>query len=452
MKLQCCGSIIVSDPLAKLRAESRGGAAFRLSIVWKTAYPAFMSMESLLVAIIVGIICTGAAAAYWLRRYSAAQQALAVLKERLADTERGREADRRLLQDAREEMALQFQVLANRILEEKSARFTETNAQNIDRILKPLQERIGTFQAKVEHTYDQETQQRAALKQQVELLAAQSRTVGEQANQLAAALKGDNKKLGNWGELLLERALEVAGLEKGKEFVLQSHNTDSSGAAFRPDAIVYLPDNRCVIVDSKVSLKDYEAFFNEADEARQRDGLKKHIASIQTHISQLSAKQYAELEAFRGRAPDFVLMFIPLEPAYVLALSHAPNLLEEAAKANIILVGPSTLLATLRIIAQFWRQHIQAQHIREIVDDVQRLYEKFAGFAINLEQVGQALDKAKGAYDQACGQLSKGPGNLVGRVEKFRKKRIVKNVTKAIPEKFLSAAEAGDMPADDDEA
>lgn len=343
------------------------------------------------------------------------------------------------LSAAREELANQFQVLAARILDSHSQKFTAQNRDALSALLAPLGDKIADFKLKVEQVHLADTQQRSALKQQVELLAEQSRAVGQKADNLADALQGANKTLGNWGELVLARLLEATGLQQGRDFDLQVNAVSADGRRFQPDAVIRLPENRCIVVDAKMSLKDYMDHVNATSDDARAAALKAHLASVEAHIKGLSAKRYQDLPDFKDRAPDFVLLFIPNEPAFSLALSAKPELLETAARANIILAGPGGLFATLRLVAQIWRQENQRAALNDIFDAVRKIYEKYAGFAEDLQKIDDALLKARDAYADAYKKLATGDGNLVRQLEKFRKENIIKP-KKLPPPAFQDAA------------
>lgn len=330
------------------------------------------------------------------------------------------------LQTAREELADRFQVLANQILDAQSRKFTDQNRDAIAALLEPLGLKISDFRKKVEDVHLADAQQRSALKQQVELLAQQSRDVGQKADALADALKGDNKLLGTWGELALERLLEAAGLSKGRDYDLQVSVPDGSGGRAQPDAVIRLPDHRCILIDAKMSLKDYLDHVNAPTDDTRAAALKAHLASVEAHIKGLAARRYPDLPAFKDATPDFVLMFIPNEPALALALAGKPALYETAARANIIPVGPGGLLAALRLVGQLWRQENQRRSIDDVFDAVRKIYEKYVGFAEDMDQIQTALQKTQAAYDSALKKLATGDGNLVRQMDKFVKANIIK--------------------------
>ena len=330
------------------------------------------------------------------------------------------------LSAAREDLADRFQLLANQILDAQSQKFTAQNREALAVLLDPLGVKIADFRKKVEDVHLADAQQRSALKQQVELLAQQSRDVGLKADALADALRGDNKLLGNWGELALERLLEAAGLAKGRDFDLQVSVPDPDGGRAQPDAVIRLPENRCILVDAKMSLKDYMDHVNAPNDDARAAALKAHLASVEAHIKGLAARRYPDLPAFRESSPDFVLMFIPSEPALALALAARPALYETAARANIIPVGPGGLLAALRLVAQLWRQENQRRSIDDVFDAVRKIYEKYVGFAEDMDQIHSALQKTQAAYDAALKKLSTGDGNLVRQMDRFVRSNIIK--------------------------
>jgi len=341
---------------------------------------------------------------------------------------------------ARKALADEFQVLAAQALDSQSQKLTAQNREALSALLDPLGKRIVEFREKVEQIQDSSTQQRSALKAQVEELSKQSRDIGVKADHLADALKGDNKALGNWGELALERLLESAGLQAERDFELQVHAAGEDGKRYLPDAILKLPGDRCIIIDSKMSLKDYMDHFNATSDEARAQSLKAHVASIEAHIKGLAAKRYQDLEAFKDRSPDFVVMFVPSEPALALALAENPVLFERAARANIILAGPGSLLATLRLVDQLWRQENQRKAITDVFEAVGRIYDKYVNFGESMEEIDKSLEKARAAYQNAFKQLATGKGNLVGQMEKFRKENIIK--PKKLPPKAFQEAEA----------
>ena len=323
-----------------------------------------------------------------------------------------------LLQSAREELTHQFKNLANDILEEKSKRFSEQNQQSLCQLLDPLKTKLQEFQGKVEQVYVQEGKDRSALAEQVRQLMELNKTVSQEANNLTKALKGSNKTQGNWGELVLERVLESSGLRKGEEFDVQESHTLEDGRRLQPDVVVHLPDDRHLVIDAKATLVAYEDYANAEDEKHRDAALKRHLDAVRSHIKGLSDKNYQDLYGLKSL--DFVLMFVPIEPAFLLALKTAPNLYQEALAKNIVLVCPSTLMATLRTVAHLWRQDSQNRNALEIAKQCGTLYDKFVGFVDDLEKLGQRLDQAQTSYHDAFNKLKTGKGNLIRSAEKVR--------------------------------
>ncbi len=315
------------------------------------------------------------------------------------------------------QMREQFKNLANDILEEKSKRFSELNQTEISRILKPLGENIDSFRKKVEETYEKGAIQHATLKEQITGLTDLNKRMSEDANNLTKALKGDSKTQGNWGEVVLERILERSGLRKGFEYETQFSGKTEEGNQLRPDVVIHLPDEKYLVVDAKVSLTAYERLMSAETAEEQEIHAKQHLLSLRTHYKSLSGKDYTQLFE---RTPDFVLMFIPIEPAFGMAMTHDPNLYNEAFERNIVLVSPSTLLATMATIRNIWKYEYQSQNAQEIAKRGGLLYDKFVGFAEDLEAIGKQLRKTQDTYDSAMGKLSTGRGNLISRAEKMK--------------------------------
>ena len=322
------------------------------------------------------------------------------------------------LNEAKEALSNQFKNLANEILEDKSRKFTEHNALQLDLLLKPLQTKLTEFKEQVSHSYDQEARERFALKTEIERLANLNIKMSDEARSLTNALKGDSKIQGNWGELVLESILESSGLRKGEEYLVQDSHTQADGGRLQPDVIVKLPEGRHLIIDSKVSITAYARHMEASDSAQAEQELLAHIQSIRQHIQGLSAKNYAGIADWP--TVDFVLMFIPIEPAFLSALKAAPNLYQDALSKNIILVCPSTLMATLRTVAHLWRQDQQNKNAMEIARQCASLYDKFVGFVEDLEQIGKRLDQAQSSYHDAFNKLKSGKGNLIKAAERVK--------------------------------
>ena len=334
-----------------------------------------------------------------------------------------------------EKFTKEFENLANKILEEKSLKFTERNEKNIKDILTPLNDKIQLFEKKVEASQKENISIHSALREQLLNLQSQNLKITQEAENLTKALKGDSKMQGNWGELVLERVLEKSGLEKDREYTVQQSFTRADGIRVLPDVIINLPDGKKMIVDSKVSLTNYERYVN-ADENLRDKYLKDHINSLRRHVDQLSAKKYEDL--YEMESPDFVLLFVPIEPAFAIAINHDNSLYNKAFEQNIIIVTPSTLLATLRTIDSMWNNEKQQRNAIEIARQAGALYDKFEGFVSDLMKVGKKMDEAKGEYRGAMNKLVDGRGNIVNSIEKL--KRMGAKAKKSIPESILQRA------------
>lgn len=311
----------------------------------------------------------------------------------------------------------EFENLANRLLEEKSEKFTRQNQSNIEGLLKPLGEKIRAFEEKVAHTYNQEARERFNLQKELQRMFELNQTLSEQANNLTNALRADTKQQGNWGEYLLDQILETAGFQKDIHYRKQMTLNDEEGTVKRPDVVVFLPEGRRVVVDAKVSLTAYERYFNTDDPAVRQQALREHIRSVKKHVDELYVKCYDKLF---DPSPDFVLMFIPVEPAYGLALMEDNRLFEEAFRKRVILVSISSLLATLRIIEAMWRLEKQNRNAAEIVKQAAAMYDKFAGFVEDMQALGQKINSMEKEYDQAMKKLSEGRGSLLRRAETMK--------------------------------
>jgi len=324
-----------------------------------------------------------------------------------------------------EEGKLQFENLANKILEEKTEKFTTVNQNNLKNILEPFQEKINDLKNKVNEAYEKENKERFSLAEKVKELALLNQQISEDAKKLTKALKGESKTQGNWGEMILESILEKSGLVKGREYFLEHELRDEdnkalfsefSGKKMRPDAVVKYPDERNVIIDSKVSLTAFTELVDETDSDIYQIKVNQHLSSIKTHISQLSQKAYDDY----GKSLDFVMMFIPSEPAYIAAMQADQNLWNFAYEKRILLLNPSNLITSLKLIADLWKREYQNRNSMEIADRGAKLYDKFAGFVENLEKVGKNLDQAKNVYTDAFKQLSTGNDNLIAQTQKLK--------------------------------
>ncbi|MDA9311835.1 DNA recombination protein RmuC [Polaribacter sp.] len=368
-------------------------------------------------------------------------------KEQLLTINSGQVADLKNLQQKldenkeevtklQEKFTKEFENLANKIFEDKSTKFTEQNKQNIQTILNPLQEKIKGFEDKVDKTHKESIDYHAALRQQIVGLKEMNLQMSKETINLTKALKGDNKTQGNWGELVLERVLEKSGLEKNREYFVQQSFTNDEGKRVLPDVVIHLPDNKKMIVDSKVSLTAYEKFVNSEDETQKALFLKEHINSLKRHIEQLSEKKYEDI--YKIESPDFVLLFIPIEPAFAVAINSDNFLYNKAFDKNIVIVTPSTLLATLRTIDTMWNNEKQQKNALEIARQAGSLYDKFHGLLNDLIGIGKKIDASKTDYNAAMNKLVEGNGNLINSVEKLKK--MGAKAKKALPENIIERA------------
>ncbi|MBP8157716.1 MAG: DNA recombination protein RmuC [Flavobacterium sp.] len=335
-----------------------------------------------------------------------------------------------------EKFTKEFENLANKILEEKTNKFTEQNKENLKNILTPLQDKIQLFEKKVEDTHKESIDYHAALRQQILGLREMNEQMSKETLNLTKALKGDSKMQGNWGELILERVLEKSGLEKGREYEVQQSFTTEEGNRVFPDVVINLPDGKKMVVDSKVTLTAYERYINEEDDNVKSQYLKEHVIALKRHVDQLSEKNYQDL--YQMESPDFVLLFIPIESAFALALNEDTTLYNKAFEKNIVIVTPSTLLATLRTIDSMWTNQKQQENALEIARQAGALYDKFEGLVTDLLKIGKKMDEAKIEYQGAMNKLVDGKGNLITSVEKLKK--MGAKAKKSIPENILLRA------------
>jgi len=351
------------------------------------------------------------------------------------------EESKRLIEQQKQ-LQTQFENMANEILEKKSEKFAEQNQKNIDQILKPLGEKIKSFEESVEDKYVKDQENRGRLSEQIKLLQKANLQISEDANNLAKALKGDSKVQGDWGELQLEVLLEKSGLNKGIHFRTQNSMKDEEGNDKRPDCIIDLPDHKNLIIDSKVSLTAYEQYINAEDDLQKQVFIKQHLESVKKHIKDLAGKDYPNLYSIN--TPDYVLMFVPIEPALTLALQEDGEIFNLALNKNIILVSTSTLLATMRTVSFIWQQENQKKNVLEIARQSGALYEKFCGFVSDLDGVGKAIDNAHKKYEAAQNKLSSGRGNLVTSVEKIKK--LGAKTNKSISKDLLDKSDTEYLP------
>jgi DNA recombination protein RmuC len=336
------------------------------------------------------------------------------------------------MQDLQKRFKEEFENLANRILEKNTKKFTQKHQENMDQLLKPLGKKMEAFKKKVEETYEKEARQNTSLKEQIKQMAELNREMTDEAKNLTKALKGDSKTQGSWGEVILQRILEKSGLTEGREYEVEEHHTLNNRRRLRPDVVVYLPDQKRIVIDSKVSLTAYERFISGSEEKKQNEALKKHVFSIRNHVKKLSQKNYQQLHG--EQSPDFVLLFVPIESAFGAALQYDSSLYYEAFEQNIVIVSPSTLLATLATIDGVWKQEYQSKNAQEIAERGGRLYDKFVNFVESLQKVGERIQQSQQEYDMAMKQLTTGQGNVVRQVEML--KELGAKSSKKLPEEL----------------
>ncbi len=324
-----------------------------------------------------------------------------------------------LLQDAKQSLLHGFKEIASSIFDEKSLKLRETNQESLQTILQPLNQRIRDFEKKVTDTYQEEARERFSLTKEIQQLNSMNQRLSEEATNLTKALKGESKQQGIWGELVLERLLEQSGLEKDREYQVQVSLKHPEGQRFQPDVLINLPDNRQIIIDAKVSLTAFERFSSSDDDVVRAENLKSHLLSIRNHIRLLSEKRYQELEGVNSL--DFVLLFIPIEPAFQLIIKSDEEIMTDAFMKKIMLVGPNTLLVTLKTIQHIWQIENQSKNADEIARLAGNMYDKFVAFVDDLEEIGSRLGSTQKSYEQACNKLVQGRGNLVKRAEDIKK-------------------------------
>ena len=364
-----------------------------------------------------------------------------VLEQRLVGQQSQYEAQLKLLQDAKKTLSTEFENLANRIFEDKQAKFSVQNKEALEVTLSPLRRDIGDFRKQVESAYDKENADRNKLVGQLSELQKQTMQVSADAVSLANALRGDNKAQGNWGEFILEKLLEDSGLSKGREYDTQVALKDEDGKRRNPDVIIHLPEGRDIVIDAKVSLVDYERYFHAEDDETKKQCLRQHLNSLRAHIKGLSHKDYEKLEGVNSL--DFVLIFVPVEAAFMLALDQDPEMMRDAYDRGIILVSPSTLMVTLRTIKNLWRYADQSRNAQIIADKAGGLYDQFVRYIESLDEVGKHISKSQEAWDTAHKRLSTGKGNLVRRTEELKK--LGAKAKKSLPES--AGLDAFDTPA-----
>lgn len=364
----------------------------------------------------------------------------AELNTRQQEQHKHNEEKIRLLQDAEHQLKAQFENLAHRIFEERGKQFVEHNKTSIETLVAPLKQQLGEFKQRVESVYDNETKDRISLREEIVSLRRDTQKMNQEALNLTRALKGDHKAQGNWGEMILEKVLEQSGLRKGIEYETQSAFRDQDNRLFKPDVIVRLPDNKDVVIDSKVSLNAYERYCSSEGDAERSEALKQHVEAMRTHIKSLSGKDYSSLKGLRSL--DFVLLFMPIEAAFMAAFQGDEKLFNDAFEHKIVVVTPTTLLATLRTIQNIWRYEQQNENARLIADKAGALYDKIRGFVEDIEKLGNQLSTVQKTYDSIVNKLSSGQGNLLrqaGALEELGVK-----VKKKLPKSLTEQMDAGD--------
>ena len=352
------------------------------------------------------------------------------LKEQLAE-------EKQAMADLQKRLTTEFENMANRILKERAAELSETSKKDLGAILNPLKDNIAEFKQQVREAYSLEMRDKAGLREQLKLLTEQNARISDEANNLTKALKGDVKQQGNWGEIVLERVLEMSGLHIGREFEREAVSKDDNDANKRPDVIVHLPDNKHVVIDSKVSLVAYDRLVNAPDNAAYETALKDQVSSLKKHVNELAAKNYPNLPGLN--APDFVLMFVPIEAMFSVAVDADKNLFAYAWEKKIVIVSPTTLLATLRTIASIWQQENQTKNAFEIARLGGVLYDKMVGFIDDFQKIKRSLDAADKAYNDALGKMSTGKGNMLNTATRI--KELGAKAGKTIPQNLLQDAE-----------
>src|ERR1700744_4017806 len=363
-------------------------------------------------------------------RMAKAEESFKAQRERLADQEKS-------IQEIQQKFQLEFQNVANKLLDEKSQKFVETNRANLDVLLNPLKENIKAFEEKVDKVYNMEAAERNTLKGVITQLMDLNKQISDEAQNLTKALKGDNKKQGNWGELILEKVLERSGLVKDREYRLQASLTGTDGTRLQPDAIIDLPDDKHLIIDSKVSLIAYERLVNCDTEEERKLFSKAHVEFIRSHVHNLSSKNYHDL--YQINSPDFVLLFLPIESSFSFAVQVDAELFSDAWDKRVVIVSPSTLLATLRTIASIWKQERQNRNVLEIARLSGTMYDKFVGFVGDMESIGKNIKQSQSAYENAINKLTEGNGNLTKTAEKI--KSLGAKANKQLDQKYLDQEE-----------
>ncbi|WP_028487108.1 DNA recombination protein RmuC [Thiomicrorhabdus chilensis] len=373
---------------------------------------------------------------------NALREAVAELTSQLENEKQNAHQKIQLLEEAKQQLANEFKVLANQIFESKQSQLSEHNKQSVESVLKPMQAALDSFRQRVETAHKEDLEGRASLSEQLKQLQSLNSKMSEETQNLTQALKGDSKTQGNWGELILERLLERSGLREGIEFDREKSFVNDEGKRQRPDVVINLPDNKHIVIDSKVSLVHYELALNSESETARKSALKQHLNSLKSHIDTLASKRYEHLD--RLNAPDFVLMFVPVEGAYLMAIEADASVFESAFEKRVAVVTPTTLFTTLKTIEQLWRYERQSENTVQLIKRAAEVHDKFVGFVETFEKVGKQLDTVQNSYNTARKQMMSGSGNLVRQAEML--KELAGKTKKEIPEHLLDEAEGGGEP------
>ncbi len=367
-----------------------------------------------------------------IKRREQAEARIVALQSELTHLNEKLQSQKKEVEELQEKFKTEFENIAHKILKQNTVEFSESSKKNMSELLNPLKEKISTFEKKVEETYQKGLRDQTDLRAELKKLHELNTKLGEEAGNLTRALKADTKQQGNWGEVVLERILERSGLLKNEEYFTQQTANNEEGKLLRPDIMIKLPEEKYLIIDSKVSLTAFEAYISSDDEKQKEAALKRHLDSVKKHIKELRDKNYDNLKGIN--TPDFVLMFMPVEPAFALAVQSDPELFNYAWEQRIVIVSPTTLLATLRTVASIWRHERQTKNAMEIAKQGGKLYDKFVGFLNDLEKVGTNIERARDSFYDAKKKLSTGKGNIIGQLEKM--KEMGAKATKAISEKY----------------
>jgi len=379
------------------------------------------------------------------RELSRHQSEITGLETRLSEERKHSLEKLALLEDAKEKLGNEFKLLANQIFEERGKAFTEQNRMGIDEVLKPMREQMGEFRKRVDEVHLNDSKDRASLKEHLAQLEKLNRQMSEDAVGLTQALKGESKAQGNWGEMILERILETSGLREGKEFAREQSFTGEDGRRLRPDVVVYMPGDKQVIIDSKVSLTDYERAISASDAEKRKAALVAHLRSLKSHIQSLSSKNYEHLP--NVHTPDYVLMFVPIEGAYLMAIEADASIFEMAFEQRVAVVTPSTLYATLKLIEQLWRYERQSENVVKLIDRAGKLHDKMVTFVESFEDIGVKLGLAQRAYDTSLNRIKTGPGNVIGQIATLG--NLAGKTKKELPKHLTEPAALSDQTDED---